>query len=252
MIGDDDDLDLNEDQINEGDEEGHDEEEPAGTEAGDEAGDETRSGESEGDEAAGSQALLTPSKPLSRASRAVMQAKAEAKAAREKADAIERELASLRAQRQQQTQQVSERERQERLALMTSEERMEFHLQELRQQQEQFQRQTLAQQQDSQDRATYLAKAAADPRYKKYEAEVEQTLQDTRARGFSFTREFVLAMLLGHKVLAGDKGVTAAAKKAGAARLNSQRTNPPGASSDQGGRTRKEKSLRERLEGVTF
>ncbi len=249
MFGDDEDLDLPETQ-NEGDEEGHDEEESAApAEAGDEGQERV---EGDDDQAAAPEALLEQPKPAGRAQRAVLAAKAEARAAREKAEAVERELASLRAERQQNTQRETERERQERLALMTSEERMEFHLQELRQQQEQFQRQTLAQQQDSQDRATYLAKAAADPRYKKYEAEVEQTLQDTRARGFAFTREFVLAMLLGHKVLAGDKGVTAAAKKAGAARVNSQRTNPSGAASDQGGRTRKEKSLRERLEGVTF
>lgn len=252
MIGDEDDLYLNEDQINEGDEEGHGEEESAGAEEGDEAGDETRSGESEGDEAAGSQALLGQPKPLSRASRAVMQAKSEAKAAREKADAIERELASLRAERQQQTQQVSERERQERLALMTSEERMEFHLQELRAQQEQFQRQTQAQQADQADRAAYLAKAATDPRYKNYEAEVERELQSARARGLSITREGILAFVLGHKILTGDKSVTTAARRAGTARVNSQRTNPGGAASDQGGRKRGEKSLRERLEGVTF
>lgn len=250
MFGDEDDLDLQETQNEGHDEEGHDEEEPAApTEEGDE-GQERVEGES--DEAHEPEALLGQQKPISRAQRAVLAAKADAKAAREKAEAIERELASLRAERQQNTQRETERERQERLALMTSEERMEFHLQELRQQQEQFQRQTLAQQQDSQDRAAYLAKAASDPRYKKYEAEVEQSLQETRARGFSFTREFVLAVLIGHKVLAGDKGVAAAAKKAGAARVNSQRTNPSGAASDQGGRTRKEKSLRERLEGVTF
>lgn len=250
MIGDEDDLDLPEDQINEGDEEGSDEEESA---APAEAGDEGQ-GPVEGDEGetAGAQALLGQPKPLSRASRAVMQAKAEAKAAREKADAIERELASLRAERQQHTQQVSERERQERLALMTSEERMEFHLQELRAQQEQFQRQTQAQQADQADRAAYLAKAAIDPRYKKYEAEVERELQSARARGLSITREGILAFVLGHKILTGDKSVATAAKKAGAARVNSQRTNPGGAASDQGGRKRGEKSLRERLEGVTF
>lgn len=250
MLGDEDDIELGEDQINEDDLEGDDEEGPAGAPEKDaEEGDE---GAHQDETGVAQKAVLAPeTKPVSRASRAVMQAKQEARVAREKAEAIEWELASLRAERQQATQQVSERERQERLALMTSEERVEFHLQELRAQQEQFQRQTTLQAADQADRAAYLAKAATDPRYKKYEADVERELQLARSRGLSITREGVLAFVLGHKILTGDKSALKAAKAAGSARVNSQKTNPGGSASDQG-RTRAQKSLRERLEGVTF
>lgn len=255
MIGDEDEgIELDEDQINENDLEGDDEEEPASAPEEDaKEGDEEQHQDETG---TAQKALLKGSqepaeKTISRSSRAIMQAKAAAKAANEKAEAVERELASLRAERQQATQQITERERQERLALMTSEERMEFHLQELRAQQEQFQRNTIAQQADQADRAAYQAKAASDPRYKKYEADVERELQLARSRGLQITREGVLAFVLGHKILTGDKGAIKAAKAAGAARVSGQKTNPGGSASDQG-RTRAQKSLRERLEGVTF
>lgn len=255
MIGDEDEgIELDEDQINENDLEGNDEEEPA--RASEEDAEEGDEGAHSAEARVEKKALLggaqePAEKTISRSSRAIMQAKAAAKAANDKAEAIERELQQLRAERQQATQQITERERQERLALMTSEERMEFHLQELRAQQEQFQRNTFAQQADQADRAAYQAKAAADPRYKKYEADVERELQLARSRGLQITREGVLAFVLGHKILTGDKGAIKAARAAGAARVSGQKTNPGGSASDQG-RTRAQKSLRERLEGVTF
>lgn len=250
MFGDED--DLPEDQTHESDEEGNDEEDAASAPEGEDEGrgEQVEDAAEEGED--GLLAAQPPARPAGRAQRAVLAAKQEARAARERAEAVERELASLRAERQQTTQRETERERQERLALMTSEERMEFHLQELRQQQEQFQRQTQAQQQDAQDRAAYLAKAATEPKYRKYAEEVEKEYQIARSHNVNITREAVLKFMLGHKILTGDKSVLATAKKAGAAKVSQQRTNPPGASSDQGGRKRGEKSLRERLEGVTF
>ena len=256
MFGDEDDIELPEDQNGEVHDETEDEEtqsEGADETDGESDGDEGQDGESEeapevlkgegGDE--------PPAKPASRAQRAVLAAKAQAKAADERAAKVEHELAQLRSERQRASQENEEQAERERLALMTTEEKVEYHLTKLQRQQEAFQRQQQFMQVDQSDRAAYLAKAAADPRYKKYEAEVERGVQAARSRGYNLTREETLALILGYKVLSG-KTAAAGAKGAAGERVRRQTTKPSSGSSDQGGRKRGEKSREERLANVVF
>lgn len=54
---------------------------------------------------------------------------------------------------------------------------------------------------DAADRASFQAKAAFDPRYKKYADRVEQVLADERRQGRDFPRETVLKFVLGEAVI---------------------------------------------------
>lgn len=84
----------------------------------------------------------------------------------------------------------------------------------LRQTQQQAQN-ALLQAQDMQDKATFLAKAATDPRRTKYADRVEQELADMRKQGRNIDRDSLYAYMLGKDIIDGK--LKPAAKKTSAA-----------------------------------
>jgi hypothetical protein len=142
---------------------------------------------------------------LGRRERRIQALRQEARESNERAARFERELAEERARRQPQQQGESPQEESARLNLMTTEERLEYKLNKAIQANTLQMNITRYQAADMADRAAYQSKAAVDSKYKKYEAEVEQVLADSRRAGRDFDRETVLRYVLGGKVLNNNK-----------------------------------------------
>ena len=110
---------------------------------------------------------------------------------------------------------------------------------------------------DSSDKAAFAAKLASEPRFKRHEKEVETVLADARRGGQSFTREQILAFVLGQKVMQGgatrEKAVTAGAK-----RIQSQQARADSGRGDRAAPSRNSgtgnsiRDLERRLEGVNI
>lgn len=224
----------------------------------DESGHEAEAGqELEADEA---EEGLVDAQP-SRATRRVQEATRTAREAAARAQALEVEVAQLRAEHQareaQAAQPKGESPEQEaaRLALMTVDERVEYRLNKAEQRHQHEMNVTRFVSADQADKSQYAAKAASNPRYKKYEAEVESVLADARRGGQNFSREQILAFVLGQKVLNGG-GAVSAAKKAGATRVQAQRATADSGRSDRSAPRQREGSgnsirdLERRLDGV--
>lgn len=174
----------------------------------------------------------------------------EARQAKEHADRVQRELAEMRAQTERQKLQAQQASEEERLALMTDGEKAQYFYQKTQVEQQQLKQQLEFQKQDMADRTTFSSKAAADPRYAKYQDAVEAELQAIRHQwGFNLPREAVLAFLVGKRVLDGQ-GSAKAQQAKGKQTVTRQRTAPPKGNSDAGGRQRQGKSLEDRLADV--
>lgn len=185
------------DEISLPDEEIDDEGQDAGS-IDNEGGDEAQAGQ-ESQDAQGEERL-------GRRERRIQALRQEAKESNERAARFERELAEERARRQQPQQQGESPQAEEaRIALMTTEERLEYKLNKAIQQNTLQMNITRFQAADMADRAAYQSKAAVDPKYKKYAAEVEQVLADSRRQGRDFDRETVLRYVLGGKLLNNNK-----------------------------------------------
>lgn len=132
---------------------------------------------------------------------------AERAAEKARADALERELAEIRSQRQQQSQLEAQRAEQERLALMDPAERLEHQM-----------NQRLAriefQSWDANDRVAFESMAAGNPAVARLKAEVEQTFQAQVAQGKPIDRQTIAAFLIGQKALAAAPRARAAGKRA--------------------------------------
>jgi hypothetical protein len=132
---------------------------------------------------------------------------AERAAERARADALERELADLRSQRQQQSQAEAQRAEQERLALMDPAERLEHQM-----------NQRLAriefQSWDANDRVAFESVAASNPAVARLKAEVEATFQAQVTAGKPIDRQTIAAFLIGQKALAAAPRARAAGKRA--------------------------------------
>lgn len=223
----------------------------------DEGGDEAEARQ-KSEDAEGEEGQVAPKQD--RRTRAVQEAKRVAREATEKTTALEREVAQLRAERQKEASRgETPQEEAARLALMTVEERVDYKLNKAA---ENHRRELAAVQMssaDAADRASYQAKASLDPRFKRYETEVEQVLAATRRDnpqlGYSIGREEVLQYVIGKRVLANQTKV-AAQRKAGAANIARQRTAPDASRSDRSTQRRGGTSgnsladLEKRLEGV--
>jgi hypothetical protein len=170
----------------------------------------------------------------SRASSAVARAKEAAKQATERAAAFEKELQELRRERQQPAlpQEESDQEFQARMSLLTVEERVEAKLDRAQKRHERELNMLRVQSADQADRAAYQAKAATNPRYAKYETEVEKLLLEERRQGRNFPRELILRAVIGDKVLSNKANVS---KQRSAAQRNveRQRGTPPEGRSDR-------------------
>lgn len=123
--------------------------------------------------------------------------------AREKA--LQQQIESMRQQPQMQQPQYDPRAEQEYLAALDPAERLSYQfnkqLQAVQQQNQQQQYMML----EFMDKNAYQAKAAANPVYKQFEAEVEKMRAAEASRGRHFNREDILAFLIGQKMLNSKK-----------------------------------------------
>lgn len=193
---------------------------------------------------------VEPSRRPSRAETRVRAALAQARTAQAAADEARREVAELRAQRQQPQGETPEM-RAARRELMTPAERSEDRLNELVENQN---RQNAAMQfqiMDTADKAAYDVKAAASPRHVKYKAEVEAALATLRGKGQNVDRETLLAYIIGQKVL---KGGTEKVKQVqrGADNVRRAKTQPTNGQGDVRAERRQTSSLEKRLENISI
>ena len=193
----------------------------------DEGGGEAGGQEGEDDEGEEGQVDARPS----RATKAVTEAKRIAREASEKAARLEQEIAALRQQRQAPATESKEQE-DAKLALMSVEERVDYKL--AKAEREHARQIALYEfkSSDAADKASYEAKAAYEPRYKKYAADVEKLLLQERNTGRNFPRETILKFVLGEKVMAAKPKVDQQRREA-QRRVNGQRTQPDQGRSDR-------------------
>lgn len=173
--------------------------EQEGSDAGsldDESGDESEAGQ-EPEDAQGS------TRVAGRASTRIQALRREAQEARERTALLERELEQERSRRQQpqQPQEESDEVFNARVAMLEPEARINARIErsEKRHQRELLITRMAAA--DAADRAAFQARAAYDPRYKKYGDQVERVLAEERRQGRDFPRDTVLKFVLGEAVL---------------------------------------------------
>jgi hypothetical protein len=152
-----------------------------------------------------------------------------------------------------QIQQESPEQRATRLALMSPEERIREELRESTVQHQRDMRLMQFQLAESSDKASFEAKAANDPRYRKWAPRVEQELANLRARNQNVNREDLFYYLWGKASFAADKDIDKQ-RNAAASRVRKATTRPANTRSDSApaARTRQSQSLEKRLENVSI
>lgn len=228
-----------------------------GDEEGDAGGEEDDGQEQEG--------LTDPPARRGRASESVREAKRTAKADRDRADRLEREIAEIRqaqnAPRQQSPQEIAaEAEREAaHVAMLDPAAQVQYYVAKAMQPINANLHQTRMQLQEQTDRAEFRALQTSNPLARKYATDVEKMVSDQKSRGFTVSREIALKQVLGERLFEQSMKNAGKAKKAGASRIAAA-TGRPGratgeASSDRGGRRGGDDSieaLERRLKGVTF
>lgn len=178
-----------------------------------------------------------------------------AREANERSSRLEQELMALRAERNQ-PRQETEAEFEAKLQLMDPGEQVRVRL--ARAQEENRRQMAILQMQsaDAMDRTQYQTKAQYDPRYKKYEADVEKLRASELAQGRVHSRENLLTYIIGQKALAAQPKVDAAREKA-RRRVAGQQARPVDSRSDQArgqrgrlGQGNTLADIEKRLEGV--
>lgn len=140
------------------------------------------------------------SRGLTRQAKLANQLKAE-REARIRAEALAEERANVRTTAPAADPEVARRQREERLALMDPEERREYVHQEQLQNLHNQVLLTQLQTQDALDKSEYSMKSASNPVYAKYSSEVEKRLASERQAGRNWSRETILAQVLGEQAL---------------------------------------------------
>jgi hypothetical protein len=169
----------------------------------------------------------------SRATKRVQAATQAAKEAQERAARLEKEVQELRSQRAQpQTpQEESDEQFNARCALLTTEERIDAKLDRAeRRHQRQLQQATFLSAERA-DKAAFEARAAYDPKYKRYAEKVEQTLAEERRKGNNFDRSTILRFVIGDAVLANE-GKVKTAQQNGQRRIQQQQSRTSGGRGD--------------------
>jgi hypothetical protein len=195
-----------------------------------------------------------PARKPGRAERAVLEAKKAAREAVEAKTALEREIASMRAERAQPKQETEDQER-ARLQLMTTDERVTYMIEKAAKQNAHQIGLMRFESADRADKASYEAKATYDPRYKRFEADVVEQLAQARRAGLNPDRETVLKYVIGEKVL-GAKPKVDKARQDGQKRIARQQATASSGRSDRqterarGGNSGSLSDLERRLDGV--
>lgn len=243
-VDDEEELDLgdieleDDDSLDDSDEELEDEDEDEEPEEGDDEE------ESDGDE------------PAPKSSRAQERIRKLAKARREseaKNLELQQELDRLRSTNNQPKQQQNDPQAiQAWLNSLKPEERPLAQLQLQMQQHQQAMQVTQFNMQDTADKSAFDAKAVNNPIYRKYATKVEQKLQELRSQqGLNAPREEVLKHMVGELVLNSKKKAVTKDKADKSVKKHTVKPTGKGKSDINTG-SRKGKTPRERLEGVTF
>jgi hypothetical protein len=253
------DVDVDELEVETGDQpEPDDQDEPAG-ETDDEPGDDEPDAAAAGDtggEPAEPPARSTERQPTGRAERRITAQQEELRKRDQQIADLNKRLDTYLANSAQPRQpQETPEQREQRLALLDPVERMRVEMQES---QQLSQRQMAAmsfQLQDTSDKATYDAKALVDPLYSKWASKVESELAALRAKGQNVGREQMLKYLIGDAALSGRKPQGQQQRKAAAGRMARNRTNPGNSRSDTAGERRggsDSNALEKRLENINI
>lgn len=168
---------------------------------------------------------------------------------------LKAQLDAINRQTQQQTQRVDPAAEAAFIAALSAEERIKYEVGQVLNQQRHTIEMMQFNTQDTIDRQAYAAKSEISPVYKRYAAEVENTLQDLRTNHrMNVPREEILRNIIGKKVLEG-KGKTVKRDKA-KANIKSATSKPSNGRSNLGrdeGRGGSERARRvKRLENMTF
>lgn len=147
------------------------------------------------------------------------------------------------------------RQREEKLALMDPSERKDFLRDEAMQNMEQKMLLSELRTADTLDKNAYIARAAVNGVYAKHTAEVEKRLSEERRNGRNWTRETILAQVIGEAALKAKPD--AKKKNEAKERVDSSKSTPTRARSDstahRPGRSGESfEDLESRLENVTF
>ena len=195
-----------------------------------------------------------PKKP-SRAQARIEALDREAKAANERAAALERQIQELQSGRQRSDAEAQAERRRAELAAMDPWDRAQAEARDAEARVNS--RLTAVQQQlaDSTDRANFAEKCATNPALSKVRDEVEKRLSEARSRGVDVSRETLAIYILGEERLKTGPKAKARAEKRAAANLGRERSRPASGSSDapRGSEGKDEKAARmKRLENYTF
>ena len=177
-----------------------------------------------------------PAKQISPASRAVMRAKAEAKAERERNATLQQEMmAMLRERHSPPPAQVDPRIEQERVALMNDREYADYRLTKLEAAMVAREQKLSLQMEVQNDKAAFQALVAADTRFKPYVGKVEDRFQALMKAGTPQTRESILKFVIGEAVVTKGAKALGKARETGQANIARETTRPSSARSNVSG-----------------
>lgn len=193
-----------------------------------------------------------PPRQLSRAERRIQALNEANRAQQERADRLEREMQELRRGVTQQPQQgMTPQQERDMLDAMTPDERSEYRLNKALGEVREQNARTQFQMQDQADKAIFDAKAANDPRYKRYAGEVETRLQQLRQQGQNVAREALLYYVIGEKVVKRNEADVSKQRKRGQENIARQRAPAANSRGDVGAtRSRSGNSPASRLENI--
>ncbi len=195
-----------------------------------------------------------PSRRPSRAESRIQTLRAETKAAKERTERLERELAEFRQEqraRQQQTAQESPEARATRRALMDPMDVMREDLAESERRTANMLREQAQSAQETNDRLTYNGILRDAPHLKKYDAEVEKIRLEQVARGMFVPREVLLDLAIGRAARAAATRQAPKAKAKGQERIAAQQSRTAAPRGDTAtARGRQGDSPEKRLENV--
>ena len=173
-------------------------------------------------------------KQISKASQAVMRAKAEAKAEREKADRLQNEMMNLLRERNAvQAPRGPDPEAERRyLENLSDAERMEYRLKQMENNFTNQLRQTALQAEIAQDRMSFSSEMASRPELKRFEVKVEERFAEYVRMGSPQTRKSILAKLIGDTILEKGPKALSKARQSGEANIRRETTRPASARSN--------------------
>lgn len=171
-------------------------------------------------------------KPLTRGQRRFQALNERTRAAEERAAAIERELAQIRAERSDRQTTQQREEEAERLRLMDPAERAEYRAQKLEEKFGQELGRLQFQQADATDRTKFDGFLSRRPEFEKFNDEVERELGALRRSGLNVPRETVLWTIIGRNAVQKAPAAKTRAAKRGAENIERQRARPAAAGGD--------------------